>query len=206
MKDDKIEVDNSEVASEKSEAKKKSKKAVIWDWVKTLAIPIIIAILILQVIRPTLVQQQSMMPNVQPNNYLIVNKLAYAFGGEPEFGDIIVFKSALQDGNGNGKYLIKRVVATEGQSIQITNGRVYIDGQEINEPYLHGIETPGDVLPSVVPEDSIFVMGDNRANSTDSRDPMVGFVSNDTIMGKVVLRLFPFNEIGGLYSGELAIK
>jgi len=194
------------VEAEDDEDKKGSKKAVIWDWVKTLAIPIIVAILILQVIRPTLVQQQSMMPNVQPNNYLIVYKLAYCFGNEPEFGDIVVFKSELQTVEGKDKYLIKRVIATEGQTIQITDGAVYIDGEEINEPYLHGIETPGDVLPTVVPEDSVFVMGDNRANSTDSRDSLVGFVSTDTIMGKVVVRLFPFNEIGGLYSGDLAIE
>lgn len=201
------EVDKEEVGGEPEQKEKRSKKSVAFEWIKTFAIPIIVAILVLQVIRPTLVQQQSMMPNIQPNNYLIVYKLAYSFGNVPSFGDVIVFESDLkQDGSDKNKYLIKRVVASEGQTIQITGGKVFIDGIELNEPYLHGIETPGEVMPTEVPEGCVFVMGDNRPNSTDSRDSDVGFVENERIMGKVVVRLYPFNEIGGIYSGDLSIE
>lgn len=179
--------------------KKKDKKSTLKEWAKTIIIPIVVALLILQIIRPTLVQQQSMLPTVEPNDYLIVYKLAYKLGGGPDNGDIIVFESDLEMDDGSNKYLIKRVIATEGQTIQITDGEVYVDGVQLEEPYINGGYTPGDVLPVEVPEDSVFVMGDNRPNSTDSRNSDVGFVSEDTIMGKVVFRLFPFDSIGGLY-------
>ena len=207
IKDVDLESLTAEELSPDEKGKNKSKKSTAFEWIKTFAIPIIVAILILQVIRPTLVQQQSMMPNIQPNNYLIVYKLAYSFGNSPSFGDIIVFESDLkQEGSDKNKYLIKRVVASEGQTIQITGGKVYIDGEELYEPYLNGIETTGEVMPVEVPEGCVFVMGDNRANSTDSRSSEVGFVSVDRIMGKVVLRLYPFDEIGGVYSGDLSIE
>ncbi|MBQ4339591.1 MAG: signal peptidase I [Firmicutes bacterium] len=179
--------------------KKKDKKSTLKEWAKTIIIPIVVALLILQIIRPTLVQQQSMLPTVEPNDYLIVYKLAYKLGGGPDNGDIIVFESDLEMDDGSNKYLIKRVIATEGQTIQITDGEVYVDGVQLEEPYINGGYTPGDVLPVEVPEDSVFVMGDNRPNSTDSRNSDVGFVNEDTIMGKVVFRLFPFDSIGGLY-------
>lgn len=174
---------------------KKSKKTIAIEWAKTIIIPIIIALLILQVIRPTIVQQQSMLPTVEPNDYLIVYKLAYKLG-EPEDGDIIVFESNLKMDDDSNKLLIKRIIATEGETIQIMNGDVYVNGEKQDEPYINGDYTPGDVPLTVVPEDCVFVMGDNRPNSTDSRDSRVGFVSEDSIMGKVVIRLFPFNKIG----------
>ena len=181
---------------EKKEPGKKGSTAM--EWIKTIVIPIIVAILILQVIRPTLVQQQSMMPTVQPNNYLIVYKLAYKLG-EPKNGDIIVFKSGLMTEDEKAKYLIKRVIATEGDTIRIADGEVYVNGEQLEEPYINGDYTPGEIPETVVPEDSLFVMGDNRPNSTDSRSEAVGFVGEDTVMGKVVLRLLPLNEIGSVY-------
>ena len=188
-----------EIKEEVKEEPEKNAKSSAKEWLKTILIPIVIAILILQVIRPTLVQQQSMMPTVQPSNYLIVYKLAYKFGHEPQTGDIIVFKSGLMTENEKAKYLIKRVIATEGDTIQITDGEVYVNGDQLEEPYINGDYTPGEIPETVVPEDSLFVMGDNRPNSTDSRSEAVGFVPEDTVMGKVVLRLLPLNEIGSVY-------
>lgn len=188
------------IERKETEKQKKSTKSTIIEWAKTIIIPIIIAFLILQVVRPTLVKQHSMMPTIEPNDYLIVYKLGYKLGGEPEYGDIIVFESELKLDDNNNKYLIKRVIATEGQTIQITDGKVYVNGQMLDEPYINGDYTPGDVLAVEVPKDCVFVMGDNRPNSTDSRNSEVGFVSEDSIMGKAVLRLFPFNKIGGLYN------
>jgi len=182
------------------ENKKPEKKgSTAWEWVKTIGIPIVVALLILQVIRPTLVQQQSMMPTVQPNNYLIVYKLAYKLGGEPQNGDIIVFKSGLMNENEKAKYLIKRVIAKGGDTIEITGGEVFVNGEQQDEPYINGDYTPGEVPETVVPDGCLFVMGDNRPNSTDSRSEAVGFVDQDTVMGKVVLRLLPVNEIGSVY-------
>lgn len=183
---------------EKTEEEKKKTRTTVKEWIKTILYPIIIAFIILQVIRPTLVQQQSMLPTVEPNDYLIVYKLAYKLGGHPDYGDIIVFESELKLDEDTNKYLIKRVIATEGQTVQITDGEVYVDGEQLEEPYINGDYTPGDVLPAEVPEDCVFVMGDNRPNSTDSRDGRVGFVREDTIMGKVVLRLLPLGSFGTL--------
>lgn len=187
------------IERKENEKENGSVKSTVIEWAKTIIIPIIVALIILQVIRPTLVQQHSMLPTVEPNDYLIVYKLAYKFGGEPEYGDIVVFESDLKLDEKNNKYLIKRVIATEGQTIQVTDGAVYVDGVMLDEPYINGDFTPGDVAVSEVPEDCVFVMGDNRPNSTDSRNDIVGFVEEDRIMGKVVFRLFPFNKIGGLY-------
>ncbi len=194
------EINDDKTANEKptDKKKKKSKKSEAVEWAKTIIIPVIIALLILQVVRPTLVQQQSMLPTVEPNDYLIVYKLAYKLG-EIKDGDIIVFKSDLMLDENHNKYLIKRVIAKEGETIQITDGKVYVNGKQLDESYINGDYTPGDVPLTTVPQGCVFVMGDNRPNSTDSRDERVGFVTTDRIMGKVIVRLFPFSKIGSVY-------
>lgn len=174
-----------------------NKKEVI-EWVKTIVYPIILACLILLVIRPTIVREHSMYPTVNENDYVIVYKLAYVFG-EPEYKDIIVFESDLKLDETHNKYLIKRVIATEGDTIQITDGVVFLNGEALSEPYINGDTTTGEVEEMTIPEGKVFVMGDNRPSSIDSRDSSVGLVDEDRIMGKVVLRLYPFDQIGSVY-------
>ncbi|SHJ84796.1 signal peptidase I [Paramaledivibacter caminithermalis] len=166
----------------------------IFEWIKTIIISIVIALVITTFIRPTLVKGQSMYPTLEPNNYLIINKIPYIIH-EPERGDIIVFKSSLKTLDGKEKDLIKRVIAIEGDRIAVKDGKLYINGEEIKEDYINGDFTTGDIELQV-PEDQVFVMGDNRGNSLDSRDPRVGTVDIHTIRGKVLVRLFPFNKIG----------
>jgi signal peptidase I len=168
----------------------------ILEWIKTIAVALIIAFIITTFIRPTLVRGYSMYPTLEENDYLIISRMAYN-NDIPDRGNIIVFKSHLIQENGKGKDLVKRVIAIPGDHLVIKNSEVYINNKLRQEPYISEAYTAGDI-DIVIPEGSIFAMGDNRENSMDSRDPQVGLVSIDDIMGKVVLRLYPFNKIGSV--------
>ncbi|QXM05623.1 signal peptidase I [Crassaminicella indica] len=164
------------------------------EWIKTIVISVVIAMVITQFVRPTLVKGYSMYPTLNEYDYLIINKIPYMMH-EPERGDIVVFKSHLKTLEGKDKDLIKRVIGVAGDKIKVTDGEVYVNGEKLNEPYINGDYTPGEV-ELVVPKDMIFVMGDNRQNSLDSRDERVGPVKIDVVRGKVLVRLYPFNKIG----------
>lgn len=147
----------------------------------------------MQFIKPTLVKQRSMEPNFYSDDYLLISKQAYRlFGKTPERGDVIVFRKA--EGS-DSKLLIKRVIALPGETVKIEDGSVYINGELLIEPYTKATYTSGD-LEAVVPEESVFVLGDNRAVSIDSRSESVGFVSYDSIVGKVFFRLGPADRAG----------
>ena len=172
-----------------------SVKKEIFDWIKSIAMAIVLAFVILQFIRPSIVSGESMYPTLDDKDYLILNRISYKVG-KPEKGDIVVFKTNLVDGEtGKKKDLIKRVIATEGDRIKISNSKVYVNGKLLNEPYIHNNYTSGDI-DTVVPENSVFVLGDNREISLDSRYSSVGFINNSDILGKVFVRLYPFNKIG----------
>lgn len=166
--------------------------------IRDIVIALVIVIAITLVIKPTIVKENSMQPTLYANNYLLVNKQAYRFGEEKR-GDIIVFQSELEDEDGNQKLLIKRIIGLAGDIISIKDGKVFLNGEELKEDYIKEEETPGDIKDYKVPEGQLFVMGDNRRVSIDSRDPAVGCVKEDTVMGKAFVRLYPFSEIGGLY-------
>ena len=116
----------------------------------------------------------------------------------PEYGDVIV---ASKESFGNGECIIKRVIATEGQSVDIDFGRgvVIVDGVELREDYVRTPTTlqEGVTFPTVVPEGCVFVLGDNRNGSKDSRDPQIGFVDKREILGKAVFLMLPGTD-GGL--------
>lgn len=172
-------------------------KAAIWDFLKTIILALLIAILITSFIKPTLVKGYSMYPTIEPNSYMIVNKIPY-IKGTPEHGDIVVFKAHIYMENGEEKDLIKRVMGVPGDRISVSDGVVYRNGQALKEDYTYDGVTPGNLEEITVSENCIFVMGDNRGNSLDSRDPSIGQVEMKDILGKVVLRLYPFDEIGFL--------
>ena len=166
----------------------KFKKELI-EWIKVIATALVFAFIITQFIRPTLVRGESMYPTLVENDYLIINRMAYKIG-EPKDGDIIVFKTNLLQDDGKPKDLVKRVIATEGQHIKIEDSKVYVDDKLLDEPYIHDNYTSGDI------DLIVFAMGDNREKSLDSRYEEVGLVKEKDIMGKVMIRLFPFNKIG----------
>jgi signal peptidase I len=167
----------------------------ILDWVKDIVIAVIIAGIILIFLKPIVIQQHSMEPNFQPGDYVITSRQAYTLFGTEERGDIIVFKSSLTDEEGNEKNLIKRIIGLPGDTIAIKEGYVYINGEKIDEPYVAEQGVSGEMDEITVPEGELFVMGDNRAVSQDSRSEEVGTISEDSIIGKVIIRLYPFNNI-----------
>ena len=171
-------------------------KKEILEWIKTIVISVVIAMVITAFVRPTLVKGYSMYPTLSPYNYLIINKIPYMMH-EPEKGDIVVFKSHLKTEDGKEKDLIKRVIAIAGDEIEVKDGAVSINGKTLNEPYINGNYTSRQKSAGG-PEGTIFAMGDNRENSLDSRDERVGFVPTEVVRGKVLVRLYPFSQIGSV--------
>lgn len=167
------------------------------DFIKDVLIAVVIVVILTLIIKPTVVKESSMEPTLYENNYLFINKLAYITKDHPEYEDIIVFRSDLDRDDGNGKkLLIKRVIGVEGDVITISDGIVYRNQTALDEPYTLEGYTSGELIEFTIPEDEVFVMGDNRSISLDSRDPSVGTVSEDAIMGKAFIRLYPFSEFG----------
>lgn len=168
------------------------------EWIKDILIAVIIAVVIMQFIKPTIVKETSMQPTLYANNYIFLSKQAYRFS-EPKRGDIVVFHTNLKTETGREKLLIKRVIALPGDVITIEDGKVFLNGEIQQEDYTMEPYTSGSVRDLEIPEGSLFVMGDNRQSSADSRDPNVGFVQEDKVIGKAVFRLFPFTKIGPLH-------
>lgn len=139
----------------------------------------------------TEVTGSSMEPKLSDQDNLIVDKITYKFK-EPERYDIIVFPFG-------EKFLIKRIIGLPGETIYIDEkGDIYIDGEVLEEGYgKEVIENPGRAnVPIILGDDEYFVMGDNRNNSSDSRDPVVGNVKRDIIVGRAWLRIWPFDRFG----------
>ena len=145
--------------------------------------------------KPIVVKQESMQPTFYSNDYVIVSRQAYNLFGDVERGDVIVFKSDLVDENGEQKHLIKRVIAVGGDTIEIRDGYVYLNGEMLDEPYVAEEGISGEMGSVTVEEGKMFVMGDNRRVSQDSRSPELGQVEESSIVGKVVLRIYPFDSI-----------
>lgn len=178
---------------------KNEKMQNLLEWVRDIAIAIVIAVLISMVIKPTVVKESSMEPNFYADDYIFLNRLAYKFGGEPKKGDVIVFRTHsdnLLDNKGKNKLLIKRVIGIPGDKISVSSGQVYINGEPDEQEYTLDGETSGYVPETEVPKGKLFCMGDNRLVSVDSRSSDVGFVDKDTIVGKAFFRLLPLSSIG----------
>lgn len=167
--------------------------------IKDVIVALIIVGAITVVIKPTIVKESSMEPTLYENNYLIVNKLAYFRKDHPKYGDIVVFRSDIDRDDGPGKkLLIKRVIGVEGDVITIKDGKVYRNGEVLDEPYVNGQQTQDDDIDvdnEVIGTNQMFVMGDNRDVSRDSRSKLVGQVGEDQLVGKAIIRLYPFNQI-----------
>ena len=142
----------------------------------------------------TQVSGSSMEPKLSNNDNLIVDKITYRFK-DPERYDIIVFPFEYEDNT----YYIKRIIGLPGETVYIDNeGTIYINDTALDETYgREVIKEPGRAYePITLGEDEYFVMGDNRNNSTDSRDPSVGNIKKDRIIGRAWLRIWPFNRFG----------
>lgn len=168
---------------------------------KTLVVAVIIAALIIVFIFETVsVDGTSMYSTLHNNDRLIVEKVSYYFR-KPKQGDIIVFKYP----SDVKKKFIKRVIAVSGDKVKISNDEVYVNDKKLNEPYAYFMKTDNEDIEdyrihsldeTVVPKGTVFVLGDNRYNSLDSRFEEVGFVDTKLIIGRAVLRIYPFNKLG----------
>ena len=144
----------------------------------------------------TEVEGASMEATLSEGDNLIVDKITYRFS-DPKRFDIIVFPFRYQENT----YYIKRIIGLPGETVQIDDdGNIYIDGELLQESFGREVIRPETVgiasEPVVLGDDEYFVMGDNRNNSTDSRDPSVGNVRRDEIIGRAWLRIWPFNKFG----------
>ena len=154
-----------------------------------------VMLLFLVVFRVIVVTQDSMFSTLWDGDYLLL--VSELFFSEPKQGDIVVIsKQAFDD----GKPIVKRVIATEGQQVDIDfdAGIVYVDGEALEEPYLNQKTTnaEGTEFPLTVEENCIFVLGDNRAVSLDSRSPQIGQIDRREVLGKAVLLLIPGTHHG----------
>jgi signal peptidase I len=165
-------------------------------WVRDIVIAVVAVIVIMQFISPTIVRGHSMDDTLYHNDYLFLSKQAYSFGGEPERGDIVVLRSDIDDGSGNTKRLIKRVIAVGGDIVEIQGGTVYVNGAALDEPYTKDGYTDGRMSEITVPAGSLFLLGDNRQYSRDSRDPTVGFVREGELVGRALFRVWPIERFG----------
>ncbi len=165
-----------------------------YDWIQSLMLALIICVCMFSFfVRVIDVSGSSMNPTLYNGDKMLVSKLFL----NPKRGDVIVFRSDTYDPN---KALVKRVIATEGQEINIDfdNGIVYVDGEALEEPYIAELthRKLDFIGPKTVPSGCVFVMGDNRNASTDSRKTEIGMVDTRTIIGKVYCVIFPLEELG----------
>lgn len=180
-----------------TESKKGGNEA--WEWTKALLVAAGLVIVIRWLLfAPFIVEGSSMHPNFETGERLIVNKLIYRFA-EPKRGEVIVFHA------NEYKDYIKRVIALPGETIRIEDDLVYVNGEPIDEPYLKEVleqaaklgvpyNNKGVYVENIVPENTVFVLGDNRSDSTDSR--MIGVVSYDEIVGRADLKFWPIGSFG----------
>lgn len=168
------------------------------EWVKTIGVSLLLAFGIRTfVAEARYIPSESMLPTLQVNDRLIIDKVTYDFR-TPERGEIVVFQPtlALQE-QGFKDAFIKRIVGLPGEQVQVKKGTVFVNGQPLQESYL---AAPPDYEygPVMVPPDSYLVLGDNRNHSFDSH--FWGFVPRQNIIGRAAVRFWPPHRIGGLPS------
>ena len=143
----------------------------------------------------TYVSGSSMENTLSDGDNLIVDKITYRFT-DPQRFDIIVFPFQY----GEKVYYIKRIIGLPGETIRVQDGEIYVDGEILEESYGREVMRSSGIAedPIVLGEDEYFVLGDNRNDSMDSRDPSVGLIKRDHIIGRAWMRVWPLNEIGVL--------
>lgn len=179
-----------------------SKIKVLWDWISTFAITFVVALFIsIFVFQPYKVEGHSMDPTLNDQERIFVSKLSHTFSYYPEYGDIVIIDSrvdrkrtflddlldnplvSLVKGNkGDHTFYVKRVIGKPGDVLEFKDHKVYRNGTALVEPYTKEVMNYVSNKKTVVPAGHIFVMGDNRNNSTDSRE--IGFIPLDHVMGK----------------------
>ncbi len=174
-------------------------KEFISDTFKYMVLIVVVILTIIYVFSFVQVVGPSMNPNLKANDLAILSKIHYRLFEVKRF-DIISLKYD------DTKYLIKRVIGLPGEAISYKNGLLYVNDLLVDEPYLKSVITNDFDLSTVkgskdmiIPKDMYLVLGDNRSNSLDSRDQKVGLIKKSDIIGKIIVKIFPFNEIKLVY-------
>jgi signal peptidase I len=205
-----------EPSAPQTKPRQKPKKPFWRELLETCLITLAAYFVLQSLFQPVRVENISMQPNLYAGQQLMINKVSYfhfdinswlrvlpwvkaegshvvfPFGG-PQRGDIVV----LEPVRGDGEKLVKRVIGLSGEKIEVRDNQVYINDNPLNEPYLKE-QMLGTYGPQIVPENNLFVMGDNRNNSSDSR--AFGFVPYDKFVGKADFRFWPLGEGWGIIS------
>lgn len=179
---------------EKKTSPRSMMKELLYNSLFLLFVLIVTLLMVKYVAQRTNVSGNSMEPMIHHGDSLIVDKITYRFS-DPERFDIIVFPFKYQ----KDTYYIKRIIGLPGESVRIDeDGNIYINGEILEEHYgAEVIENPGNAYNEIIlREDQYFVLGDNRNNSSDSRNPAVGLIERDSIVGRAWLRIFPFDSFG----------
>jgi signal peptidase I len=179
------------LSKENTSSKEENHIRIIIEFVKIIFLATIFAIFVtLFIFEVVIVDGRSMEPTLHDNDRIVVEKLSY-YIRKPTYNDIIVFRYPVNP----AIRFIKRVIAVEGDRIKIKNSKVYLNGNIKNEPYIleQNIE---DFNETIVPKDTVFVLGDNRNKSKDSRQRDVGFVNLKLINGRAVYKIYPIKAMG----------
>lgn len=171
---------------------------VLYDWLEIFALCLVpIILLFVFVGQPIVVEGPSMLPTLHDRNLMAVQRIGYT----PEAGDVVILTQEFRDVTSP---IVKRIIATGGQTVDIdyAAGTVSVDGKVLSEPYINyePMQTPWYENTShiTVPEGSVFVMGDNRNHSNDSRDVLLGTVDTRRIIGRALAVIFPFGDMGAI--------
>lgn len=193
-KEDEVDLNENQFVTMNSEGT----MAGFFDWVRCILFAISIVVICLTfVFRLVDVDGSSMDDTLATKDKVIVTNFFYT----PKNNDIVVISHGTEYPNP----IIKRVIATEGQTVKLDyeNNRIIVDGIVIDEPYIKGTTFSGNygdnVIPEVIPEGKLFVLGDNRKVSLDSRSTEIGLVDVENVIGKAQFVAFPFNDFGYLY-------
>lgn len=172
-------------------------------WLVETALLVLLAFALAQgikafVVQPFIIPTGSMQPTIELRNYVLAEKLSYRFSGPPKVGDIVVFNNPTHDPA--APILIKRLIATGGQTVDLKDGKVVVDGKTLDEPYTHGKPSyplnPAIEYPYTLPPGTYWMMGDNRTNSGDSRE--FGPVPASEVIGHAVWIYWPLSQFGQL--------
>ncbi len=198
---------NDKIAENQVLANSEKLRKSVWEWMETIVISCLIVVFVFTfVFRTVGIDGDSMLNTLVDGERVVISNIFYT----PKQGDIVVisrnYDNDLLDTSDSSSPIIKRVIAVEGQKVDIDfkSGIVYVDDEPLKESYTRTLTNqPGDIeFPVVVPEGCVFVLGDNRNESLDSRFSWIGdqgMIDRRYIMGKAIFRIYPIDKVGSIY-------